>query len=80
MPAVFKGVTFVPVDGNKTNNLGQVTLLANYEGNAPFTLKITETTESGATSTSFEEYKGDTYTLKIKVVGTSGEADVTFPY
>ncbi len=72
VPATFDGVTFT--DGiNKTNSSGEVTFTAKYKGNGPVA-------GNPAAVPPVEAADGDTYTLDIKVVGTSGTANVTFPY
>ena len=75
-PATFDGVVFV--DGNKTSTNGDVKFTANYSGNGPTAAVVCP--EPPGACVPKEAADGDTYTLTVKVVGTSGTADVTFPY
>ena len=70
--AQFSGVS--PSD-LKTDSEGKVSFTASYVGNPPGSY----VTDVGPPAVS-EDFEGDTYTLTVKIVGTSATADVTFPY
>ena len=70
--AIFQGVA---PNELKTDSDGKVTFTANYVGNPPMSVQ----TDPGPPAV-FEDFDGDTYTIKVKVVGADGEADATFPF
>ena len=75
--AIFNGVT--PAD-LKTDSEGKVTFTASYVGNPPMSVTDDAGTPGDPSDDTTTDYKGDTYTLTIKVVGASGTTEVKFPY
>jgi len=62
----------------ETDSGGEATFSVNYTGNGA--TAATACPEPPGTCVPTEATEGDTYTLKIKVVGATGETEVTFPY